>query len=303
MTKAIRSEKETKIPLMRNEKIFYAVNGILLTAFLLLTLYPLLSLISQAISEPSAVYSGRVTFYPIGFSLRGFQINLTNPNILLGFQNTILYTVSGTTLTLCTTLLTGFALSRRELLGRSAISFLFAFTMWFSGGLIPFYLLIRDLGFYNTRWAIIIPGMINVWYIIVCRTNISSTISEEMFEAASIDGCGYGRFFTRVVVPLCKPVIAVIILWTAIGHWNAYFNAMLYLTDKGLKPLQLFLRDYLVTASAMDMSSVDFSTEDLGIQELVKNSLILLSVLPLWILYPFIQKYFVKGVMVGAVKG
>lgn len=303
MTKAIRSEKETKIPLMRNEKIFYAVNGILLTAFLLLTLYPLLSLISQAISEPSAVYSGRVTFYPIGFSLRGFQINLTNPNILLGFQNTILYTVSGTTLTLCTTLLTGFALSRRELLGRSAISFLFAFTMWFSGGLIPFYLLIRDLGFYNTRWAIIIPGMVNVWYIIVCRTNISSTISEEMFEAASIDGCGYGRFFTRVVVPLCKPVIAVIILWTAIGHWNAYFNAMLYLTDKGLKPLQLFLRDYLVTASAMDMSSVDFSTEDLGIQELVKNSLILLSVLPLWILYPFIQKYFVKGVMVGAVKG
>ena len=303
MTKAIRSEKETKIPLMRNEKIFYAVNGILLTAFLILTLYPLLSLISQAISEPSAVYSGRVTFYPIGFSLRGFQINLTNPNILLGFQNTILYTVSGTTLTLCTTLLTGFALSRRELLGRSAISFLFAFTMWFSGGLIPFYLLIRDLGFYNTRWAIIIPGMVNVWYIIVCRTNISSTISEEMFEAASIDGCGYGRFFTRVVVPLCKPVIAVIILWTAIGHWNAYFNAMLYLTDKGLKPLQLFLRDYLVTASAMDMSSVDFSTEDLGIQELVKNSLILLSVLPLWILYPFIQKYFVKGVMVGAVKG
>lgn len=175
--------------------------------------------------------------------------------------------------------------------------------MWFSGGLIPFYLLVRDLGMYNTRWALIVPGVVNVWNVIVCRTNINSTIPEEMYEAASIDGCGYFRFFLRMVVPLSKPIIAVIVLWTAIGHWNSYFNALIFILDNDKKPLQLYLREYLVSSNVVDLSNVDFDTESLGIQELVKNSLILLSVLPLWIFYPFIQKYFVKGVMVGAVKG
>ena len=173
----------------------------------------------------------------------------------------------------------------------------------FFGGLIPFYLLVRDLGMYNTRWALIVPGVVNVWNVIVCRTNINSTIPEEMYEAASIDGCGYFRFFLRMVVPLSKPIIAVIVLWTAIGHWNSYFNALIFILDNDKKPLQLYLREYLVSSNVVDLSNVDFNTESLGIQELVKNSLILLSVLPLWIFYPFIQKYFVKGVMVGAVKG
>jgi len=295
--------RRNRIRATRSERVFYAANAAFLTLFFLVTLYPLLCLISTAISEPSAVYTGRVTFYPIGFSLRGFEINLHNRNILTGFYNTVIYTLSGTALTVSVTLLTAYALSRRELLGRTPISFFFAFTMWFSGGLIPFYLLIRDLGLYNTRWAIILPGMVNVWYVIVCRTNLNATIPEEMFEAASIDGCGYVRFFLRMALPLSKPIIAVLILWSVIGHWNAYFNALIFLADKLLKPLQLFLRDYLVSSNVMDLSSVDFTTESLGIQELVKNALILLSVLPLWILYPFIQKYFVKGVMVGAVKG
>jgi len=305
MAKANKVSHENKIPLMRSERIFYFCNGLFLTFFLILTLYPLCTLISQAISDPVAVYTGRVTWYPIGFSLSGFATNLQNANILLGFKNTAIYTFCGTALTVCTTLTTGFALSRRELLGRSIITLFFAFTMWFSGGLIPTYLLIRDLGMYNTRWAIIIPGMVNVWYVIVCRTNINSTIPEEMYESASIDGCGYWRFFTQFVVPLCKPVVAVIMLWVAIGHWNSFFNAMLYLTKKELKPLQLFLRDYLITnANAADlMDSVESASEELGKLELVKNSLILLSVMPLWILYPFIQKFFVKGVMVGSVKG
>ena len=200
-------------------------------------------------------------------------------------------------------MVTAFALSRRELIGRSAISFFFAFTMWFSGGLIPFFLLVRDLGMYNTIWAVIIPGVVNVWYIIVCRTYINSTISEEMFEAASIDGCGYFRFLWQMVLPLSTPVIAVLTLWAAIGHWNSYFNAMIFLQNKAMRPLQLFLRDYLIASNVVDMSNVDFTTESMGLQELVKNSMILLSVLPLWILYPFIQKYFVSGIMVGAVKG
>lgn len=295
--------REYRIPLMRREKVFYAVNGLLLTLFFITTLYPLLCLISSAISEPTAVYTGRVTFYPVGFSLRGFEINLQNANLLNGFKNSVIYTVLGTALIVSITMITAFALSRRELIGRSAISFFFAFTMWFSGGLIPFFLLVRDLGMYNTIWAVLIPGAVNVWYIIVCRTYINSTISEEMFEAASIDGCGYFRFLWQMVLPLSTPVIAVLTLWAAIGHWNSYFNAMIFLQNKAMRPLQLFLRDYLIASNVVDMSNVDFTTESLGLQELVKNSMILLSVLPLWILYPFIQKYFVSGIMVGAVKG
>ena len=295
--------KEYRIPLMRREKVFYAVNGLLLTLFFITTLYPLLCLISSAISDPTAVYTGRVTFYPVGFSLRGFEINLQNANLLNGFKNSVIYTVLGTALIVSITMITAFALSRRELIGRSAISFFFAFTMWFSGGLIPFFLLVRDLGMYNTIWAVIIPGAVNVWYIIVCRTYINSTISEEMFEAASIDGCGYFRFLWQMVLPLSTPVIAVLTLWAAIGHWNSYFNAMIFLQNKAMRPLQLFLRDYLIASNVVDMSNVDFTTESMGLQELVKHSMILLSVLPLWILYPFIQKYFVSGIMVGAVKG
>ncbi len=295
--------REYRIPLMRKEKVFYAVNGLFLTLFFITTLYPLLCLISSAISEPTAVYTGRVTFYPVGFSLRGFEINLQNINLLNGFKNSVIYTVLGTALIVSVTMVTAFALSRRELIGRSAISFFFAFTMWFSGGLIPFFLLVRDLGMYNTIWAVIIPGVVNVWYIIVCRTYINSTISEEMFEAASIDGCGYFRFLWQMVLPLSTPVIAVLTLWAAIGHWNSYFNAMIFLQNKAMRPLQLFLRDYLIASNVVDMSNVDFTTESMGLQELVKNSMILLSVLPLWILYPFIQKYFVSGIMVGAVKG
>lgn len=295
--------KEYRIPLMRRERVFYAVNGLLLTLFFITTLYPLLCLISSAISDPTAVYTGRVTFYPVGFSLRGFEINLQNANLLNGFKNSVIYTVLGTALIVSITMITAFALSRHELIGRSAISFFFAFTMWFSGGLIPFFLLVRDLGMYNTIWAVIIPGVVNVWYIIVCRTYINSTISEEMFEAASIDGCGYFRFLWQMVLPLSTPVIAVLTLWAAIGHWNSYFNAMIFLQNKAMRPLQLFLRDYLIASNVVDMSNVDFTTESMGLQELVKNSMILLSVLPLWILYPFIQKYFVSGIMVGAVKG
>ena len=295
--------REYRIPLMRKEKVFYAVNGLFLTLFFITTLYPLLCLISSAISEPTAVYTGRVTFYPVGFSLRGFEINLQNINLLNGFKNSVIYTVLGTALIVSVTMVTAFALSRRELIGRSALSFFFAFTMWFFGGLIPFFLLVRDLGMYNTIWAVIIPGVVNVWYIIVCRTYINSTISEEMFEAASIDGCGYFRFLWQMVLPLSTPVIAVLTLWAAIGHWNSYFNAMIFLQNKAMRPLQLFLRDYLIASNVVDMSNVDFTTESMGLQELVKNSMILLSVLPLWILYPFIQKYFVSGIMVGAVKG
>ena len=287
----------------RSEKVFYFLNGVFLTAFFLITLYPILCVISGAISSPIAVATGKVTFYPVGFSLRGFELNLKNPKVLQGFANSAFYTVVGTALNLAVTLVTAYVMSRRELPGRTAISFFMAFTMWFSGGLIPTFLLVRDLGMFNTRWALLIPGLLSVWNMIVCRTYINSTIPEEMFEAASIDGCGYVRFFLTMVLPLSTAIIAVLTLWYAIGHWNAYFNALIYIYDPAKQPLQLYLRAMLVTENVADLSNVDTSTESLGVQELMKNSLILIACLPLWILYPFVQRYFVEGVMIGSVKG
>jgi putative aldouronate transport system permease protein len=284
------------------ERVFYLVNGLVLTLFLLITLYPLLCVVSGAISSPTAVYTGQVSFYPVGFSLRGFELNLKNSRFIRSFLNSLFYTVSGTALNVLVTLITGFAFSRKELIGRSFLSFLFAFTMWFSGGLIPTFLLVRSLGFFDTRWALIIPGLVNVWNVIICRTYFTSTIPEELFEAASIDGCGYFYYLFRMVLPLSAAITAVLTLWYAIGHWNAYFNALIYVYDKGKQPLTLFLRAVLVSGQS-DFADVNADTESLGIQELQKNSLILIACLPLWIIYPFIQKYFVKGVMIGSIKG
>ena len=286
-----------------SEKVFYFLNGLFLTFFFLITLYPILCMVSGAISSPSAVAKGSVTFYPIGFSLRGFELNLQNAKVITGFLNSVFYTVVGTILNLGITLLTAYVMSRKELPFRSAISFFMAFTMWFSGGMIPNFLLIRNLGMFNTRWALLIPGMLNVWNMIVCRTYITSTIPDEMFEAASIDGCGYVRFWVKMVLPLSTAIIAVLTLWYSISHWNSYFNALLYVYDPKKQPLQLFLRSLLVTDMAADFSDVDTATESLGIQELMKNSMILIACLPLWILYPFVQRYFVEGVMIGSVKG
>ena len=287
----------------RSEKVFYFFNGLFLTFFFLITLYPILCMISGAISSPDAVAKGNVTFYPIGFSLRGFELNLQNDKVITGFLNSVFYTVVGTALNLGITLLTAYVMSRKELPFRSAISFFMAFTMWFSGGMIPNFLLIRNLGMFNTRWALLIPGMLNVWNMIVCRTYITSTIPDEMYEAASIDGCGYVRFWVKMVLPLSTAIIAVLTLWYSISHWNSYFNALLYVYDQKKQPLQLFLRSMLVTDMAADFSDVDTATESLGIQELMKNSMILIACLPLWILYPFVQRYFVEGVMIGSVKG
>ena len=287
----------------RSERVFYFSNGLLLTLFLLLTLYPILCLISGAISDPVAVYTGKVTFYPIGFNLRGFELNLQNANVLRGFVNSLFYTVVGTALNVVVTLITAYALSRRELPGRTGISFFMAFTMWFGGGIIPFFLLVRDLGLLNSRWSLLITGLMSVWNVVVCRTYITSTVPDEMFEAASIDGCGYFRFFAVMVLPLSKAIIAVLTLWYAIGHWNSYFHALIFISDKSKQPLQLLLRSMLVTDLTMDLSGIDVETESLGVQELMRNSLILIACLPLWILYPFVQRFFAKGVMIGSVKG
>ena len=290
-----------------SDRPFYFLNGLLLILFTIVCGYPILCIISQAISDPAQVGLGLVTFYPRGFSLQGFQYVLKDKWLIHGFLMSILYTVVGTVINVAITYITAFSLSRRELPCRGFIQLFFAFTMWFSGGIIPEYLLVKNLGMIDTFWSLILPGAMSVWNMIVCRTFLQNSIPEELFDAAKVDGAGYLRYMLEITVPLSKAIIAVLVLWYAIGHWNAYFNALIYITKKPLKPFSRYLRDYLVMNSTMDIADLSAGEEvrkDLqGMMELMKNSLILLSCLPLWVLYPFIRKYLVQGVMIGSVKG
>lgn len=296
------SNRDTK-----GEKIFYFFNAAFLLLFAAICLYPVLCIISGAISDPKQVGLGLVTFYPRGFSLEGFRLVLKDKWLLNGFGMSVFYTLVGTAINLVITFLTAFALSRRELMGRTFLNLMFAFTMWFSGGIIPSYLLVRNMGLINTVWALLLPGAMSVWNMIVCRTFLANTIPEELFEAASIDGTGYVRYMLTIVLPLSKAIMAVLALWYAIAHWNAYFGALIYISDKKLKPFSLYLREYLVQQNTMDIAELTAGEEIrmdlLGTTELMKNALTLLSCLPLWIMYPFVQKYLVKGVMLGSVKG
>ena len=290
---------------IRGDRVFYIVIYILLTVFFLLTLYPLIYVVSVSISSVEAAAAGRVWLLPVGFSLEGYRMVFNNAKVGWGFYNSVIYTFFGTIINLSITLVTAFVLSRRELMGRTILTFMFVFTMWFSGGMIPLYLQVRNLGMLNTRWALWLPIALNVWNLIITRTFIATSIPEEMFEAASIEGCGYFKYFTKIVIPLSGPIIAVMCLFYGIDHWNAYFRPLIYLNSQKLMPLQIVLRDILVAneINAEDLMSDSMTAANFGRVELLKYSLIIVSCLPLWIAYPFIQKSFVKGVMIGAIKG
>jgi len=294
-----------KKKIVRGDRTFYLVIYILLTVFFLLTLYPLVYVVSVSISSVEAAAAGRVWLFPVGFSLEGYKMVFHNAKVGWGFYNSVIYTFFGTIINLSITLITAFVLSRRELAGRTVITFMFVFTMWFSGGMIPLYLQVRNLGLLNTRWALWLPIALNVWNLIITRTFMATSIPEDLFEAASIEGCGYFRYFLRIVLPLSGPIIAVMALFYGIDHWNAYFRPLIYITNQKLMPLQIILRDILVASeiSADDLMSVNMTSANFGRVELLKYALIIVSCLPLWIAYPFIQKSFVKGVMIGAIKG
>ncbi len=303
----MKNRKKLVALINNSDRPFYLLNGILLALFTIVCVYPILCIVSQAISDPVQVGLGLVTFYPRGFSLKGFQYVLKDRWLIHGFLMSVLYTVTGTVINVMLTYITAFSLSRRELPGRGFLQLFFAFTMWFSGGIIPEYLLVKNMGLIDNFWALILPGAMSVWNMIVCRTFLQNSIPEELFEAVKVDGAGYIRYMLEITIPLSKAIIAVLVLWYAIGHWNSYFNALIYITDKSLRPFSLYLRDYLVMQNTMDIADLtagEAVRKDLqGITELMKNSLILLSCLPLWILYPFIRKYLVQGVMLGSVKG
>ncbi|MEC0174971.1 carbohydrate ABC transporter permease [Paenibacillus favisporus] len=289
----------------RSERITGIGIYILLGVVTLIVLYPLFFVLIASVSNPGSVIRGEVWLWPKGFSLVGYERLFGNKELLRGFMNTVMYTVVGTALNVVMTVAGAYPLSRTDFKGRHFFTFLIVFTMFFGGGMIPTYLLIKSLGLLNTFWAMIIPSAVSVWNILIMRTFFQSSIPKEVQEAAFMDGCSNIKILLKVVLPLSGPVLAVMVLFYAVGHWNAYFSALLYLSDRDLYPMQLFLREILVQNQMQEM--VDISDDTLARSlmdaEAIKYAAVIVTNLPMLILYPFLQKYFVKGVMVGAIKG
>ena len=300
-----KKRKKDRSRRSREDKVFDLLNIGLITLICLAVIYPLYFIVIASISNPDAIYSGEVWFWPKDITFEGYRRIFGDPRIWLGYKNTIIYTVLGTVIQVTCTLLAGYALSRKDLDGRTFITVLFVFTMFFSGGLIPTYLLVKDLGLLNTVWAMVLPKAVAVWNVIVSRAFFSSTIPDEILEAAKMDGCTNTKFFMKIVLPLSKPIIAVMILFYAVSQWNSYFDALIYLNDESLYPLQLILRNILTQneMGADMMGGIENFAAQQRIGEMIKYGVIIVAALPLLIIYPFVQKHFVKGVMIGGVKG
>jgi putative aldouronate transport system permease protein len=287
-----------------SDRVFDAINYVLISVFFLTILYPLYFVIIASFSNPDLVNTGKVIFYPREMMLEGYTRTLKESKIWLGYRNTIVYTGLGTCINVTLTMTAGYALSRRELYGRNLIMRLIVFTMLFSGGLIPVYLIVKSLGMTNTLWAMVIPNAVSAWNLIIARTYLQTNIPQELLEASLVDGCSYTRFFWAVAVPLSGAIIAVLALFYSVGHWNSFFQGLIYLRDYDKYPLQLVLRDILlaqqVTGSVDDAETL---REMQRVADLMRYSLIIIASLPVLALYPFLQRYFVKGVMVGALKG
>ena len=294
-----------KIHETTSDRVFTTINYIILTFVLVLVLYPCIYVASASISDAKEVMAGRVFLWPVGFSLEGYKAVFRHSLIMSGFYNAAFYTLTGTVINVFMTMIAAYPLSRKDFFGRNVIMLLFTVTMFISGGLIPTYLLVRDLGFINTRWAMIIPGALSVWNVILTRTFLQANIPDELLEASKIDGCSDIVFLIKIVFPLSTPIIAVISLYYAIGHWNQFFSAMLYLSDARLYPLQLILRDILIQNQMPPGMTIDpiLKQRIENIRELLKYALIVVATVPVLVVYPFVQKYFVKGVMIGAIKG
>lgn len=289
------------------DRFFQCVNGLCLVLLGLLFLYPLYFVLIASVSSPDSVNAGQVVLAPKGFSLEAYRIILKDSRIFTGYRNSILYTVSGTALNVFLTMLCGYALSRRDFILRRFMSMYLLVTMFLSGGLVPTFLLVRSLGLYNRPIVMVLLGAASVWNIMIARTWFSTSISEDLREAASIDGCGTARYFFGIVLPLSHALTAVLALFYAVGHWNSYFNAMIYLSKYDYYPLQIILRDILISneLSSNMVNVIDFEREgDLGrYKELIKYAIVIVSSLPMLVLYPFVQRHFVQGVMVGSLKG
>jgi len=290
----------------RADKIFDIVNVTIISILGIILLWPLIFVVSASLSNPSAVWNGEVLLFPVGLNIDGYKYVFENKDVWLGYGNTLFYTVIGTIINLILTICAAYPLSRKDFVPRNFLMAVFVFTMYFNGGLIPTYLVVSDLGIINTRWALLLPTAVSIFNVIITRTYFQTSIPKSLQEAAEIDGCNTAQFLIRIVLPLSAPIIAVMALYYGVAHWNEYFNAMIYLQDKELYPLQLFLREILiqnqVTADMFGLDAAELAKKA-HLAETMKYSLIIVASLPILIVYPFIQKYFVKGIMIGAIKG
>jgi putative aldouronate transport system permease protein len=284
------------------EKTFDLSNYVLLVIGSIVFLYPLWFVLVSSFSSASAIASGSVTLWPQGFNLDAYRRVFSDDSIWRAYSNTLFYVGVGTLVNLLLTTLGAYPLSRRDLKGRTGIMLFIVFTMFFSGGLIPIYLNVRDLGLFDSRWALILPTAISAYNLIVMRTFFQTTIPDGLVESAKIEGASEYRILWSIILPLSMPVVAVMTLFYAVGHWNSWFDAMIYLQDRSLYPLQLILREILVQTQTNDMLGGVGSGDVANISETIKYATIVIATVPILVIYPFLQKYFAKGVMLGGVK-
>lgn len=289
--------KETK-----GDKIFKVVNGCFLGIMALLVIYPLYFIIIASISDPDAVLAGKVVLYPVQLNFNGFRKIMERSDIWRGYLNTIIYTLMTVVLALAVTIPGGWALSRKTLPGKKGWMMFFIIPMFFGGGLIPFYNVMSSLKLINTVWAIVLPSILSVWNLFMCKTFFETSIPNGLIEAAKIDGASQFRIFFSLVIPLSKAVIAVMALYYAVGQWNSYFNAMIFLQDEAKYPLQLVLKEILIASESTVGGSGETILEQYRLANQLKYASVIVSSVPVLMLYPFVQKYFAQGVMIGSLK-
>ena len=300
-------KNKNAISLTRTDKIFQISTRIFLAVLLVITLYPVLFVVLASVSDPTYVNSGALLLFPRGFHLTGYQFVIRDDRILTGYINTLIYAGGSVFMGLLFSLPAGYALSRKDLGGRGFIMAFMVFTMFFSGGLIPAFINVRNLGLFDTRAIIIILGSVSVWNIILIRTFFQSSIPDSLHDAAQIDGCGDAKFFTQIVLPLSKAIVAVIALFIAVGQWNSFFTPLIFLQNRDLLPLQNILRQIILVAAAVNVAEEGAIAGDMGLDQAIFNqviryAVIVVSTIPIICLYPFLQKYFVQGVMIGSLK-
>ena len=309
MKKENYNMKTKPVKRCREDVIFDTVIFIILTLILFVVAYPLYWVIISSFSDPTAVSAGKVLLRPMGFTLKGYAEVFKNSQVMRGFFNSIVITFVGVCVNLAVTLPTAYALSRDNFSGKKPITVFYMITMFFGGGMIPTYLVVKNMQLLNTIWALVLPGCLSVYNMIVARTFFKSNSSEELYEAGEIDGCTQSRFFFQIALPLSKAIIAIMVLYYGVGHWNSYFSALLYISDQDKYPLQLVLRNILITNQTALSQTATTAAARAALQEqqqlidVMKYSLIIISSVPVLIMYPLVQKHFVKGVMIGSVKG
>lgn len=296
-------------PFSLSDRTFDIINKILVLFITLIIVYPIVFVISASISDPAAVDTGKMWLWPVDITFAGYRRVFENSAIWLGYRNTIIYTVVGTLIHLIVLLPSAYALSRKEMMGKKLILWIILFTMMFNGGLIPTYLVVKSLGMLDTMWAIVIPNVVGAWSILVARAFFDQTIPDQLVEASKIDGASDFLIFRKIVLPISMPIIAVMALFHAVGLWNQYFNALIYLSDENKFPLQLILRQILILNEASTGADgiggtgvVESFVDQVKTASLIKYSIIIISALPLLVVYPFLQRYFVKGVLIGSIK-